>query len=150
MNKTNFFFEAAQAGIVLSAVVALTLIGCGGNADTSREAGPAPSPTTVQVQSPSIVDEQSPTIVQAGSPINVAPDDYVYYPSYGIYYGSGRHQYASLQSGAWVSQPAPRGVSVGELQASPSVKMDFHDAPANHHAATVQKYPTTWKPSASK
>jgi hypothetical protein len=77
----------------------------------------------------------------------VAQDDYVYYPSYGIYYSSGRHQYASLEAGAWVSQPAPRGVSVDALRASPSVKMDFHDSPATHHAAIAQQYPKTWKPT---
>ncbi len=150
MNKTKFFLETAQAGIVLTAFALLTLIGCGGNADTSREAGRTPSPAVSQVQSPGVVETQPPIVVQADSSVNLAPDDYVYYPSYGIYYGSGRRQYASLDGGAWVSQPAPRGVSVDVLQASPSVKMDFHDAPANHHAATVKQYPTTWKPDASK
>jgi len=35
----------------------------------------------------------------------------------------------------WVSRPAPMGVSADVLLASPSVKMDFHDSPANHHEA---------------
>jgi hypothetical protein len=35
------------------------------------------------------------------------------------------------------------------LLASPSVKMDFHDSPAQHHAAVVKQYPKNWKPSAS-
>ena len=74
----------------------------------------------------------------------------VYYTSYGIYYSSNRRQYASLEGGAWVSQPAPRGVSADVLRASPSVKMDFHDAPANHHAAIAQQYPKNWKPAASR
>ena len=68
-------------------------------------------------------------------------DDYVYYPDYEIYYSSSRHQYAYLEGGAWVSRPAPRGVSVNVLMASRSVKMDFHDSPANHHAEVVKQYP---------
>jgi hypothetical protein len=32
---------------------------------------------------------------------------------------------------------------------SPSVKMDFHDSPANHHAEIVRQYPKNWKPSGS-
>ena len=77
----------------------------------------------------------------------VIQDDYVYYPNYGIYYNSSRHQYAFLENGAWVSQPGPQGVSVGVLQASASVSMDFHDSPANHHAEMLRKYPKNWKPS---
>lgn len=76
-------------------------------------------------------------------------DDYIYYPNYGIYYSASRRQYAYLEGNAWVSQPAPRGVSVNVLLASPSVKMDFHDSPANHHAAVVKQYPKNWKPSGS-
>jgi hypothetical protein len=53
-----------------------------------------------------------------------------------------------LRGGAWVSQAAPSGVAVDVLRASPSVKMDFHDAPANLHAAVARQYPTNWKPSA--
>jgi hypothetical protein len=79
----------------------------------------------------------------------VVQDDYVYYPSYGIYYSGSRHQYASLEGGAWISEPAPRGVSVDVLLASPSVRMDFHDSPANHHAAVARQYPKNWKPARS-
>ena len=141
MNKTKFFFEVGQVAIVLNAVVLLTVIGCGGNVDAPSQQGQAPSPA--------IADAPSLDVGQVASPAVVAQDDYVYYPSYGIYYSSGRRQYASLEGGAWVSQPAPRGVSVDALHASPSVKMDFHDSPANHHAAIVRQYPTNWKPSAS-
>jgi hypothetical protein len=35
------------------------------------------------------------------------------------------------------------------LLASPSVRMDFHDSPAQHHATVVKQYPKNWKPSAS-
>jgi len=73
-------------------------------------------------------------------------DDYVYFPYYQMYYNNSRRQYAYRQNNAWVSQPAPKGVTVNELLASPSVLMDFHDSPANHHAAVVQKYPRDWAP----
>lgn len=76
-------------------------------------------------------------------------DDYVYYPAYQVYYSSSRRQYAYPEGGRWVSQPAPRGVSVNALQASPSVKMNFHDSPANHHAAVVKQYPKNWPPPQS-
>lgn len=87
--------------------------------------------------------------VAVASPAVVVQDDYVYYSNYGIYYSNSRRQYASLEGGAWVSQPAPRGVSVNVLLASPSVKMDFHDSPANHHAAVARQYPKNWKPARS-
>jgi uncharacterized protein YijF (DUF1287 family) len=74
-------------------------------------------------------------------------DDYVYYPNYGVYYDSQRHQYTYLEGGAWIWAPAPNGVSVDVLLASPSVKMDWHDSPANHHKEMLQKYPKNWKPS---
>jgi hypothetical protein len=123
MNKTKFFFSAGKAGIVLNALLLLMLTGCGNNVNVP-DAG-----------------------VTVASPAVVVQEDYVYYPSYEIYYSSSRHQYAYLEGGAWVSQPAPRGVSVDVLLASPSVRMDFHDSPAQHHAAVVQKYPKNWKPS---
>jgi hypothetical protein len=88
----------------------------------------------------------APPVVVVAPPVVVVQDDYVYYPDYGIYYNSQRHQYAYLENGAWVSQPAPQGVSVEVLLASPSVRMDFHDSPANHHAEMLRKYPKNWRP----
>jgi hypothetical protein len=76
-------------------------------------------------------------------------DDYVYHPQYECYYSVSRHQYAYREGSAWVARPAPRGVSVNVLAASPSVHMDFHDSPAQHHAAVVKQYPKNWKPSGS-
>jgi len=96
------------------------------------------------------VDEPAGAAVYVAPPTVVVQDDYVYYPGYDIYYNSYRHQYAYLEGGAWVSRPQPRGVSVNVLLASPSVRMDFHDAPALHHAAVVQKYPKNWAPPAQK
>jgi hypothetical protein len=86
----------------------------------------------------------SPPVVVA-PPVVVVQDDYIYYPQYGIYYNSHRRQYANLENGVWVMQPAPQGVSVGVLLASPSVRMDFHDSPANHHAEMLRKYPKNWR-----
>lgn len=88
----------------------------------------------------------APPVVETGV---VVQDDYVYYPNYDLYYNSSRHQYAYLEGGVWVSRPAPRGVSVDVLLASPSVRMNFHDSPANHHAEMVQNYSKNWKPSGS-
>ena len=74
-------------------------------------------------------------------------DDYVYYPDYECYYSVSRRQYAYREGNAWVARPAPRGVTVNVLLASPSVPMNFHDSPANHHAAVARQYPRNWKPS---
>jgi hypothetical protein len=75
-------------------------------------------------------------------------DDYVYYPQYECYYSVSRHQYAYRDGNAWVARSAPREVSESVLMASPSVKMSFHDSPAQHHATVVKQYPKNWKPSA--
>ncbi len=104
-----------------------TLAGCIGYVDR-------PGPAAVYV---------APVAVE---PVIVVQDEYVYYPSYGMYYNSYRHQYVHQERGSWVSRPSPRGVSVEVLHASPSVRMDFHDSPGPHHAAVVQKYPKKWAP----
>ena len=80
----------------------------------------------------------------------VVEDDYIYYPTYGVYYSSSRHQYAYQERGRWVGRPAPRGVSVNVLLASPSVHMDFHDSPEHHHATVVREYPRNWSPPGSR
>jgi hypothetical protein len=125
MNNKKIFFKADKAGCVLGAVLLLTLTGCVAYVDGPR-AG-----------------------IQVEPYVFVAQDDYVYYPGYEVYYSSSRRQYAYLEGGAWVSRPAPRGVSVNVLLASPSVRMDFHDSPAYHHAAMVRKYPRNWAPPGS-
>jgi hypothetical protein len=81
--------------------------------------------------------------------ITVVQDDYVYYPGYEVYYSRSRNQYAYREGRRWVSRPAPRGVSVDVLLASPSVNMNFHDSPAQHHAAVVRQYPKNWTPHPS-
>jgi hypothetical protein len=124
MNTTRLFLKPAYVGFLATSAIILTLTGCAMDAPNGE----------VVVASPGVVVQE----------------DYVYYPSYGIYYSSSRRQYASLSGGAWVSEPAPRGVSVDVLTGSPSVKMDFHDSPANHHAAVAKQYPKNWKPSADQ
>ena len=76
----------------------------------------------------------------------VVQNDYVYYPSYQVYYSGRTRQYVYLDGSAWVTRPAPPRVSVDVLFASPSVTVDFHDAPAAHHAAIVRAYPRNWTP----
>ena len=125
MINRKLFFRTNKIGLVLSAVFLTTLTGCVGYVDGPR-AG-------VYVAPPVVVE-----------------DDYVYYPGYDVYYNSSRHEYAYMEGGAWVSRPAPRGVSVNVLLASPSVRMNFHDSPANHHAEIVRQYPKNWKSSGQK
>ena len=122
MNGKRLFFKTNQAGFVLGALLVTLLTGCVGYVDGPREG------------------------VQAAPYGGVVVDDYVYYPGYEVYYSSSRRQYAYREGNAWVARPAPRGVSVNVLLASPSVKMDFHDAPANHHAVVVKQYPKNWAP----
>jgi hypothetical protein len=76
----------------------------------------------------------------------VVEGDYMYYPGYEVYYSGSTRQYVYLEGSAWVSRPAPPRVSVDVLFASPSVRLDFRDAPASHHATVVQTYPKTWTP----
>ncbi len=121
MNVKRVFFKADKAGLVLGVALLATSTGCVGYVDGPR-AG-------VYV---------APPVVETGV---VVEDDYVYYPDYQIYYSSSRHQYFWPEGGVWVARPAPRGVSVDVLFASPSVRMNFHDSPANHHAEILRQYP---------
>ena len=43
----------------------------------------------------------------------------------------------------------PRDVSARVLLASPSVRMPYHDSPANHAAEMSKKYPKNWRPPAA-
>jgi hypothetical protein len=126
MNSKKLFSRTNQAGLVVLCVAFLgALTGCVGYVD-GPSAGVYVEPYAFAVQ-----------------------DDYVYYPDYECYYSVSRHQYAYRDGNAWVARPAPPGVLVNVVLASPSVKMNFHDSPANHHAAVVKQYPKNWKPPAS-
>lgn len=120
MHKTKFFFMPGKAAFVLGG--ALTLSGCVGYVN-GPDAGIYVTPPTVTV---------------------AAPANYIYYPGYDVYYNRSLNQYAYLDGGTWVSRPEPRGVSVDVLLASPSVRMDWHDSPANHHAEMTRRYPRNW------
>lgn len=80
----------------------------------------------------------------------VVQDDYVYYPGYEVYYSNTRRHYIYQDGPAWVTRPAPPRVSAEVLFASPSVRLDFHDAPSGHHANVVRQYPKHWAPPGSK
>jgi hypothetical protein len=105
------------------------LTGCIGYVDSPRHEGVYVPPPSVQVEAGVVVQE-----------------DYVYYPSHQVYYSGHSRQYVYQEGSAWVSRPAPPRVAVDVLLAAPSVRMDFHDAPAIHHSAVVQTYPRTWTP----
>jgi hypothetical protein len=130
MNNNKLFFKADKAGFVLGAALLAMLTGCIAYVDQPRAGSVYMAPPAVET-----------TVV--------LQDDYVYYPGYAVYYNSYRHQYAYQEGGAWVSRPAPRGVSVNVLLASPSVRMDFHDSPSIHHATIVRQYPKDWAPPGS-
>lgn len=125
MNNKQSPFQTHNVRLALCAALLSTLTGCVGYVDGPR-AGIYVEPAMVVVQ-----------------------DDYVYYPEYECYYSVSRQHYAYREGNAWVSRPAPRGVSERVLRASPSVKMNFHDAPAQHHEAVVKQYPKNWKPAGS-
>jgi len=128
MNIKNIFFNSNKARLLVCAALLGTLTGCVGYVEGPRAEVYAAPP----------------------EPVVVVQDDYVYYPQYQVYYSSSRQQYLYQDGGAWVTRPQPRGVSVNVLFASPSVRMNFHDSPANHHTEVVQQYPKNWKPAAAK
>src|ERR1043165_4823788 len=129
MNKAKYAKLKAALGIALLG----TLTGCVGYVDGPPQARVyAPAPPTVYVE--------------GGFEVQ---DYYVYYPSYQVYYSSHRHQYIYQDGRSWVMRPAPPRVSVDVLLASPSVQLDFHDAPSFHHATVVQQYPKHWSPEGS-
>ncbi len=77
-------------------------------------------------------------------------DDYDYYPGYEVYYSRSRHEYVYRDGSNWVRRSQPTGVSVEVLLAAPAVRMDFRDAPEQHHDAVVRSYPRDWKRADSK
>jgi hypothetical protein len=135
MFNKEIIFKTNKIGFVLGTVLVVALTECVG-ADGQSIKIILPPPPVVVVQPP-VVIVPPPVVVE---------DNYVYYPNYGVYYNSGRHQYAYLNGDVWVMAPTPRGVSVDVLLASPSVRMDFHDSPEHHHAEMLQRYPRNWAP----
>jgi hypothetical protein len=125
MKRTNY----SRTGFVLGAALLGALTGCVGHVHE-------PSQAVVYAPPP-------PVYVGAGV---VVQGDYVYYPGYQVYYSTSRRQYIYQEGRSWVSRPAPPRVSVNVLFTSPSVRLDFHDAPSVHHAAVVRQYPKHWAP----
>src|SRR5437868_6038881 len=97
MHQINF----SRFGWVLGAAVVTMLTGCVGYVEGPRAHLYAPLAPPVYAQA------------------EVMSDDYVYYPSYQVYYSSNRRQYVYLQGSSWVSRQAPPSVSVDVLFASP-------------------------------
>ncbi len=131
MNKTRRLMTR-KIGFVLCTALLGALTGCVGYVDEPRHARVYAQPPPGYVESG--------VVVQPG---------YVYYPGYQVYYSGNTHQYVYLEGRSWVSRPAPPRVSVDVLFASPSVRLDFHDSPAIHHAAVVRQYPKHWAPPGS-
>ena len=125
MNKT----KNSKIRFVFGAAVLTALTGCVGYVDRPAHAQVYAAPPPVYVE-----------------PVVVVQDDYVYYPSYQVYYSSSHHNYIYLEGRSWVTRPSPPRVSVDVLFASPSVSLDFHDAPSLHHSRVVQQYPKQWSP----
>jgi len=119
-------------GFALSAGLSVALTGCVSYVDGPRGGAVYMEPPLVYVESGVVVQ-----------------DDYVYYPGYEVYYNSNRRQYIYRDGRSWVSRAAPPRVSAEVLFASPSVRLDFHDSPAAHHAAVARQYPKHWAPPAS-
>ncbi len=114
---------------VLGTALAGTLAGCIGYVDGPRHEQVYAQPPPAYVETALFVQ-----------------DDYVYYPGYQVYYSGRTRQYVYQEGRSWVTRPAPPRVSADVLLASPSVSVDFHDAPAAHHATVVKAYPKNWTP----
>lgn len=121
------FFSAHRLGLIFSAALLPLLFGCVSETRERRERVYAPA------------------VPMHGSV--VLEDDYVYYPSYEVYYSHTRRQYVYRDGRRWVTRPAPPRVAIEVLLASPSVRVDFRDAPARHHTEMVRRYPRNWRSS---
>jgi len=125
--------ERSKIGFALCAGLFGVLAGCVVHEERPRPARRDAPPPPVYVESPIL-----------------ARDDYLYYPAYEVYYSPNRRQYIYRNGRSWVSRPAPPRVSTDLFFASPSVRLDFHDSPAIHHATIVRKYPKDWAPPGRK
>ena len=129
----NFLRTAGHTGLVSGAALLAVLTGC----------SKSQSDTTVAAAQPAA---PAPAAVAQAQPTVALQDDYDYYPAYEVYYSSNRHDYRFREGNAWVTRPVPPRVSVDVLFASPSVRVDFHDAPERHHESIVRTYPRNWVP----
>ena len=125
--STQALRVSATAGTLIGAALLVALAGC--VSDGSFQSRGYNSRPTAQVSS-SVTFE----------------DDYDYFPGYETYYSRSRHEYVYRDGGRWVRRPEPLHVSLSLLLASPSVRMDFRDAPERHHRTVVRNYPKNWSP----
>ncbi|HWX22141.1 MAG TPA: hypothetical protein VN578_19745 [Candidatus Binatia bacterium] len=128
MKKT----KCSKIGFIFGAALLVSLTGCIGYVDDPRYARGYASLPPVYVESGVVVQ-----------------DDYVYYPDYQVYYSGSTRQCVYLEGSAWVTRPAPPGISFDVMFASPSVRLAFHDSPWFHHATVVRQYPRHWAPPGS-
>jgi hypothetical protein len=72
-------------------------------------------------------------------------DDYDYYPGYEVYYARNRHEYVYRDGNRWVRSSTYPRASSQVLLSSPSVRVEFRDAPERHHDYVVRRYPHDWR-----
>ena len=96
--------------------------------------------------------ESSARFLRATTPIagETGNDVYVYYPAYGVYHNTTRHQYVYWEGRYWVNRSELPVTWAKNLAATPEVPVDFHDAPERHHATIVQAYPRNWHSESSR
>lgn len=75
----------------------------------------------------------------------VYEDDYDYYPGYEVYYARSRHEYVYRDGNRWVRSSSYPRANSQVLLSSPSVRVDFRDAPERHHDVVVRRYPRDWR-----
>ena len=127
---------AGSVGSVSGAALVAALTGCN---KAQPEVQYVNAPVPAVAPAPAAVAPVQPTVL-------MAQDDYIYYPAYEVYYSSSRREYRYREGSVWVTRPAPPRVSIDVLFASPSVRVDFHDAPEHHHEAIFRSYPRNWTP----
>jgi len=133
----NILRIAGRTGLVSGAAFVAALTGCNKSQPEVQYAA-APAAAAPAAVAPTTTVQVQPTVV--------LQNDYVYYPAYEVYYSSSRRDYRYRDGNAWVERAAPPGVSIDVLFASPSVRLDFHDAPERHHEEIRRTYPRNWAP----
>ena len=133
MNDKQLLYKADRLGLALGAAVLALLTLLAGDASAQGVAVPASVTPPVVVTAPIVL-----------------PDEYIYYPAYGIYYNGRRQQYFSLRGKSWLIGAQPFGVEINTLRATPFVNVDFHDSPARHHEEILKRYPANWHPAAAQ
>jgi len=119
------FLTADKAGLIIAAALFATLVGYAAEPPIQRNEE----------------RDRPATQIQAGV---VIQDDYDYYPGYETYYSRNRHEYVYRDGDTWVRRSEPRGVTAEALFAAPSVRLDFHDSPEQHHNDVIRNYPKSW------